>query len=93
MNIEEFTLSLADENCPATSPLLKALWYIKNDSWDKAHDIVNDIHTAEAYWIHGLLHRIEGDRWNAGYWYQRAGREYPSMSINEEWDVIARALT
>lgn len=27
-----------------------------------------------ACWAHGIVHLMEGDRSNAGYWYGRAGR-------------------
>jgi hypothetical protein len=46
----------------------------------------------EAAWVHAYLHRQEWDEWNANYWYQRAGRTMPSLSLDEEWDQIARGL-
>jgi hypothetical protein len=42
--------------------------------WDEAHNICQ-AHEGEAVFdrIHALIHRIEGDAANAGYWYRRAG--------------------
>lgn len=43
--------------------------------WDEAHRVVQADETDPmACWIHAVLHRIEGDDANAGYWYRRAGR-------------------
>jgi hypothetical protein len=48
----------------------------------------------ECAWVHAYLHRKEGDIGNAGYWYSRAGRALPAQSVTleAEWDEIARAL-
>jgi hypothetical protein len=43
--------------------------------WEQAHEIVQqDEADPTAAWIHAVIHKIEGDRGNAGYWYRRAGR-------------------
>jgi len=43
--------------------------------------------------VHAYLHRKEGDRGNAGYWYRRAGKPMPAkISLEEEWKAIARTL-
>ncbi len=43
--------------------------------WAQAHEIVQqDEADPMAAWIHAVIHKIEGDRGNAGYWYRRAGR-------------------
>ena len=44
--------------------------------WDAAHKIVQDMECKEAYWIHAILHKIEGDISNSRYWYHRAGVEF-----------------
>ena len=66
----------------------KAMELIKNDEWEKAHDIVQDMNTTMAAHIHAYLHRIEGDNWNADYWYRRAGRSRPILSLEIEWEQI-----
>ena len=39
----------------------------------EAHDLLHHFATADgAYW-HGIMHRMEGDGYNAGYWFRRVG--------------------
>ncbi len=42
-------------------------------------------HEAEplACWLHAVLHTIEGDKENAGYWYARAGRTPHAFETSE----------
>lgn len=86
--------ALADTAPPAgLTPELQALWLAKKNRWDDAHNIAQDIHTPDGSWIHALLHLIEGDTGNAGYWYARAGRPVRGRSdIDDEWDRIAAHL-
>ncbi|MBV6647763.1 MAG: hypothetical protein KI790_20055 [Cyclobacteriaceae bacterium] len=66
----------------------KALYLERQGDWEKAHDIIQDIHTAEAAWIHAYLHRKEGDDGNAGYWYSRAIKNPFQGSLDEEWEQL-----
>ncbi len=83
----------ADKSPPdALSPELKSLWFAKAGRWEEAHSIAQDIPTPMGSWIHGLLHAIEGDFGNAGYWFHRAGK--PSITremIEAEWEKIVKA--
>ena len=77
----------------ALPPEAQALWQIKNGEWDTAHNIAQDIHTPLGSWIHALLHVIEGDQWNADYWFAKAAK--PSRKPGETdalWDEIARKV-
>ena len=47
-----------------------------NNAWDASHKIVQDLHSPQAYWIHGVLHKIEGDVFNSRYWYERAQKSF-----------------
>ena len=90
---ERFIASLDDGAPPAgLSPPLEALWYLARDDWDRAHRIAQDDPGRDAAWVHALIHRIEGDEWNAGYWYRRAGRPHAQNSTNDEWREITEAL-
>jgi hypothetical protein len=93
MTLPEFKASFA-QNIPKTdvSIYLKALWYDGKGNWRQAHALVDHLEDATAFWVHAYLHRKEGDNWNADYWYRRAGRERPSLSLEEEWQDIAEAL-
>ena len=73
MTIDELIASAENDAAPSTdlSPELQSLWHAKADNWDEAHNIAQDIHTPMGSWIHALLHLIEGDVGNAGYWFNR----------------------
>ena len=43
-------------------------------------------------WVHAYLHRVEGDLWNARYWYRRSGQPESKLSLSEERSQIAQAL-
>jgi hypothetical protein len=43
-------------------------------------------------WVHGYLHRKEGDEGNAGYWYRRAGRMVACGDLRLEWEAIVREM-
>ena len=66
----------------------EALEYDRSGNWKKAHDLIQDLPTKEAAWIHAYLHRREGDDGNAGYWYRRAGKDFFVGSLEEEWEVL-----
>ena len=62
--------------------------------WAKAHEIAQAHEGVPAFdWIHALCHRIEGDDWNADYWYRRAGRERSSGKVEDEWRHMRETLT
>ena len=87
MTHNNFIHSLEDQNPPpGAGPYLEALWYEHQGDWEKAHGIVQDIHTREASWVHAYLHRVEGDNDNAGYWYHKANKPFSALSLEEEWE-------
>ncbi|HUD85020.1 MAG TPA: hypothetical protein VMR17_01150 [Xanthobacteraceae bacterium] len=93
MTPSEFKRSLASNKPPSgLSPALTALWWAGNDKWDKAHEIVMNEADADCAWVHAYLHRVEGDRDNARYWYRQAKREPASGALASEWAMIAAAL-
>lgn len=67
---------------------LEALQQDKEGNWEQAHDLVQDLNTKDAAWIHAYLHRKEGDESNARYWYNKAGRPFFNGSLSDEWDKI-----
>lgn len=94
MQLTKFKNSLQQENPPPNiSPNLLALWYDGIGDWAKAHDIADGNPYPEANWVHAYLHRKEGDDWNANYWYRRAGKTMPKVSLTREWeDLVAYFL-
>lgn len=71
------------------SIIYQALLLAKDNQWEAAHDIAqsNEGHP-DFDRIHALLHRIEGDEWNAKYWYRRIGLEFPTMTTQEELESL-----
>ncbi len=57
------------------SSLAQAISLLEEGDWRAAHRIVQSDDSTLARWAHGIVHLMEGDRRNAGYWYGRAGRE------------------
>lgn len=73
-------------------PLLHALWHEAHGDWERAHTITQNLEDADAAWVHAYLHRKEGDTFNAGYWYRRAGRLAFTGSLHAEWTALATHL-
>ncbi len=73
--------------------LIQAIDLAVAGEWDQAHKIVQNIENKTAYWIHAVLHKIEGDRDNSMYWYSRAGKpDQFEKDANEELQTIRRDL-
>ncbi|MBO9573686.1 MAG: hypothetical protein J7497_15975 [Chitinophagaceae bacterium] len=91
MNYNEFIASLSANEPPEDiSNVLKALWYDGKEQWESSHNIAQDIHDRNGSWIHAYLHRKEGDIFNADYWYSKAGKRRPSVSLKEEWEDLVK---
>jgi hypothetical protein len=73
--------------------LLKAGDFRPGTEMEKAHQICQQ-HEGEPLfdWVHALVHRIESDDANAGYWYRRAGKTRELGSIEDEWQIIRTAV-
>jgi hypothetical protein len=93
MTVTDFLATLTSPGPPTgLSAPLTALWHDGRGDWAAAHRVAQDIDSADGAWIHAYLHRKEGDKDNAGYWYRRAGRPMPSESLDLEWRAIVTAL-
>lgn len=51
---------------------ISGLWLLAGDI-DRSHDISQDLPSAEGSFLHGIMHRREGDFGNAKYWFRRVG--------------------
>jgi len=93
MTLPYFNKSLnSDKPHAEASVYLKALWHDAKGNWNEAHELIQDLPDKNASWIHAYLHRKEGDLFNADYWYSKAGRRRPSLSLEEEWKQLVTSL-
>ena len=93
MDLETFENSLSSPKPPEKlSTTLQALWKASKGDWDGAHDLVQDDPGQDAAWVHAYLHRVEGDTFNANYWYRRAGKPSASGELSTEWRAIVKTL-
>jgi hypothetical protein len=61
----------------AARSCLRSLFFLAAGDLNRAHVIVQDLSSSNAYYIHGMIHRLEGDFGNARYWFRRA-RVHPT---------------
>ena len=68
-------------------PALRSALHLWNDDLDQAHEMAQDLHTPLGSWLHGTMHRREGDYSNAKYWFRRMG-DYPiAAELEPEWSA------
>jgi len=72
--------------------LLEALDHLSRGAWQQAHPIVQGDKSAEAAWVHGIVHMLEGDLDDARHWYGKARREFPGAGAVEREIAAARAV-
>ncbi len=84
---------LANSVDQAPSRALRALWHAAHGDWTAAHEEAQVGEDRDSAWVHALLHREEGDPWNAAYWYRRAGKRVYQGAVEEERaEMMARLL-
>ncbi len=94
MTAEEFRESLTEAAPLAGSGvLLEALWWDAKGDWARAHGLVDELETPDGMAVHAYLHRKEGAEWNSEYWYERAGRKYYRVKLEEEWLALVEGMT
>ena len=92
-SFSSFETSLKRDRPPHDWPLeLKSLWFDAKADWPSAHRLVDQEVGSMAMAIHAYLHRKEGDAMNAAYWYRRAGRSTPELSLAEEHRLLVNEM-
>lgn len=71
-------LSLADSSFERGSLNEAALWLLAGEL-ERSHEVSQTIETDEGSYWHGIMHRREGDFWNAKYWFRKVGN-HPVMA-------------
>ena len=93
MTFDAFVDSISGKQPPGgLSDTLTSLWWDRKGDWGRAHSIAQDIPTVQGSAVHAYLHREEGVLWNADYWYSRAGRQRPDMSLAAEWQQLVQEM-
>jgi len=93
MDLQSFEQSIVDPQPPDGLGLaLQALWWDAKGDWDKAHDCAQAREDAAGNPVHAYLHRKEGDTGNADYWYSRAGKKRPFVSLEQEWEDLVKVF-
>ena len=89
MTYDEFILTIENNELPSNLPLyMQALWWDAKNNWQKAHSLIDSLDDNNSCWVHAYLHRKEGDIGNADYWYRRARKQRPSVSLQDEWKTL-----
>eukprot|EP01037_Dinobryon_pediforme_P009397 gene9397-9477_t len=87
--LTEFKASLnSAEPAAGLSVQLRSLWYDGKGNWQQAHAQVDHLTDRTSAWVHAYLHRKEGDIWNADYWYNKARKTRPEISLEKEWEQL-----
>jgi hypothetical protein len=78
----------------ANKDLRQAVALLAKGDWRAAHEIVQaDEESRLSCWAHGIVHLMEGDVANAGYWYRVAGRVLrKEVSIEAEIAALKASL-
>ncbi len=93
MKFEEFKKSLEDAYPQSDWPIqLTALWFEAKGQWKTGHDLIDHLEDPISAHVHAYFHRVEGDLWNARYWYRRAKQVECQESLSEEWEKLVRSL-
>ncbi|MFD1140056.1 hypothetical protein ACFQ4C_03015 [Larkinella insperata] len=94
MTLQEFTSSLTGPRPPfGLHPIAEALWHDGKGDWEQAHNIAQSREGTRDYdRLHAYLHRKEGDKWNAGYWYRRTGAAVFTGTLEEEWQELTETF-
>jgi len=92
-NYNEFKSTVHLQNPPEDWPVsLQALWWDSKGDWHRAHELADGIIDTIGFWIHGYLHRVEGDIFNAHYWYSRANKTLEAKNLEVERKEIINSI-
>jgi hypothetical protein len=67
--------------------LESGLWLLAGDL-NRSHTLSQDLPSAEGSFLHGIMHRREGDFGNAKYWFRQVGTHPVFANIAQEGDEV-----
>ncbi len=89
MTRSAFIESIKDISCPEDlSKYMQSLWWDAKGEWHIAHELIDHLEDPISAHVHAYLHRVEGDIWNARYWYRKANKEEYRGSLQQEWNIL-----
>ena len=80
----EISIMLNKEN-DIPKPVVSAL-ALCNDDLRLSHEVSQSINTPIGSWLHGCMHRREGDFSNSKYWYRKVGSHACFFKISSKFD-------
>ena len=93
MTVDQFHKSLSGDQPPTKlGHALAGLWWDAKGDWARAHESAQRDEGPDGSWVHAYLHRKEGDKSNAAYWYGQAGKPVCRDTFNKEWIAITSDL-
>lgn len=89
LDIQDFKNTIIKGEIPTGLHLsAEALWHDAKGDWAMAHSLIDHLDDRQSAHVHAYLHRKEGDIWNADYWYRRAGKQRPDITLEAEWEQL-----
>ena len=80
------------------APSVQALWWLKKGGlimgveWEKAHKICQQSEgDPDCDLVHALVHWIEGNEPNAGYWYRKVGAAR-AATVAADWERVVMQI-
>jgi hypothetical protein len=86
---------------PGVVPFVRSLLLLEAGDLERAHILVQEASSADGTYIHGMVHRTEGDFDNARYWfrrtavhpaaaeiYRKAAANSPKIASCTTWDPV-----
>ncbi len=67
----------------------EAMLWLRLGLIDRAHEIVQSANSGVRAYIHGIVHRLEGDFWNSKYWFRRV---HDNRLLENLSDRVERAI-
>jgi hypothetical protein len=73
----EFAGAFSPKGCEA------GLW-LHYGCWDEAHQVAQELNTAEGSYWHAIVHRREPDPGNSAYWFRQTGKHPVREAVTQE---------
>jgi hypothetical protein len=72
----------------ARAPVAAGLW-VYFSAYEEAHQVAQELPSAEGSYWHAIVHRQEPDGWNSQYWFNRVGRHAIFRALAAEAAALA----